>query len=573
MRTTHRRRFAALLVAAAALAGCATLPTSGPVIEGSAEVPPSRPVGLSPIPPRGGETPEEIVRGFLDNQAAGPTSTAEFTAAREYLVPTVQDEWDPLSQVVVVDADPVLTLDADELEQGRATVSGTASVVATVDGRGQYVEASPGTQTAVSFGLAQGADGEWRIDATPGGLLLSVPNFDNAFRSTRLYFPSPDRAFWVPDERWFPGRNWQTYAVREVLAGPPEWLQGAVTSVVPDGTALSIQSVTIDDDGVAAVDLTSQIAEASREDRALLEAQLEETLVEAIAVERVRAVQLLDDGSPLTTADDVPIPRKATGSGPAVVVADGTVMRVENRSLAEVAEVSPLDGLDPTALAVGTELDPVVVLDGSDRLVQVGTPTTDAQTLMTGTDLVAPSIDRFGGVWSGPSGAGLLVALPGGAVVEIEAPWLEDRTVVGLRVAHDGARVAVISSGSSGLALQVSGVVRGEADVPVRLTEPVGVGAQIAEATDLVWIEENLLGVLGRTAADSVPTVQAVPVGGQSRTLSAVDGALELAAGQGESSLLLGTAGGELYGRPPSSVLWTRLALDTDEVSLPAYPG
>ncbi|WP_069387481.1 LpqB family beta-propeller domain-containing protein [Cellulosimicrobium cellulans] len=564
-----RGRLAALAAAVVVgpLAACASIPTSGPVMEGEAVVSQPGPVFVRADAPREDAPPDQIVRGFLAAQAQGASSS--FDVATQYLTPATATTWSPLAQVAVLEAEPELEVDDSAVDQGAVTVRATAEVVGVVDERGVYTEQVPGTTTELVYGLVRGADGQWRIETTDDGLAISATNFDLTYRSTNLYFPTVDRRYLVPDQRWFPKRNWQTLAVRETLAGPAPWLAGSVTTVAPEGTALSIDSVTVES-GVLPIEvrLTEPVAETSPEDRGLLVAQLEASLGDPSP----RDVDISVNGA--TLAPGVPSSARAaaTANDP-VVLAGDQVLSLVGRATEPVESVAPLTELQPTALAfTGASADATyVVRDGSDRLVTAPTAETEPATLLTGEDLLAPSVDRFGLVWSGPQvqDGTLQVTDVEGTVTEVAAPWLDDRTVMSLRVAPDGARIAVVSATATGVHVHVAGIVRGEDDRPTELSDPVRVGQPLVAATQVVWVDRALLGVLGRSEGDSDPVVHLVPVGGPTRKASPLEDAVSLAAGTGIGTMLVGTSDGSLYSAGSSS-LWTRVAT---EVRLPTYPG
>ncbi|MFC8922739.1 LpqB family beta-propeller domain-containing protein [Cellulosimicrobium sp. NPDC057127] len=570
MTRSLRGRLAALAAAVvvAPLAACASIPTSGPVMEGEAVVSQPGPVFVRADAPREGAPPDQIVRGFLAAQAQGASSS--FDVATQFLTTATASTWQPLAQVAVLAAEPDLVVDDTTIDQGAVTVRATADVVGVVDERGVYTEQVPGARTELVYGLVRDDDGQWRIESTDDGLAISATNFDLTYRATNLYFPTVDRRYLVPDQRWFPKRNWQTLAVRETLAGPAPWLSGAVTTVAPEGTALSIDSVTVESGSSRPVEvrLTEPAAETSPEDRGMLLAQLEASLGDPSP----RPVEISVGGTVLAPGDPVTARAAATPNEP-VVLADDQVLTLVGRETQPVEQVAPLTGLQPTALAfTGASADATfVVRDGSGRLVTAPTAEEPSTTLLTGENLLAPSVDRFGLVWSGPQvqDGSLQVTDLDGTVTEVAAPWLDGRTVMSLRVAPDGARIAVVSATASGVQVHVSGIVRGEGNRPTELSAPLRVGQPLVAATQVTWVDGTLLGVLGRSAGDTAPIVHLVPVGGPTRKASLLEGAVSLAAGTGIGSMLVGTSDGSLYSASSSS-LWTRVAT---EVRLPTYPG
>ncbi|KZM79881.1 LpqB family beta-propeller domain-containing protein [Cellulosimicrobium sp. I38E] len=571
---TLRRRAVRALTAGlatalvAALGACASIPTSGPVTEGQATPEdPGQPF-VSAAAPRPDASPSQIVQGFLAAQAQGARSS--FDVASEFLTPEVQEEWSPLAQVAIVAGEPELVVDESTLEGGTTTVRTTAELVGTVDEHGVYTEEVPGQTIEISYGLVRDDRDQWRIGTVDDGLTITETNFAQTYKQVNLYFPTLDREYLVPDARWFPSRNWQALAVRETLRGPSEWLAGSVATVAPEGTALSIDSVPAAE-GTISVPLTDPVTAASSADRALLLAQLQASLGGRVEI-------TVDVGGSVLSADEVPTIGVATTPDDPVVLAGDQIMRLQGRTTEPVASAAPLTGLQPTALAFrGRSTDAAfVVRDGGSRIVTAPTAEAGPTTLLTGSNLLAPSIDRYQYLWSGPQvQAGSLQVVDLGeagsdeAVTPVAAAWLEGRTVMSVRVAPDGARVAVVSDAGSGAQIHVAGIVRDESGRPTQLSEPVRVGQPVLAATQVTWVDRALLGVLGRTAGTAEPVVQRVPVGGPTVPSSPVEDAVSLASATGVSTTLVGTSDSSLYAAG-TSTLWTRVAT---EVRLPTFPG
>ncbi|MGN0116643.1 MAG: LpqB family beta-propeller domain-containing protein [Streptomyces albidoflavus] len=151
------------------------------------------------------------------------------------------------------------------------------------------------------------------------------------------------------------------------------------------------------------------------------------------------------------------------------------------------------------------------------------------------------------------------------------APWLAGRSVQSIRVAHDGARIAVVSADALGATrVDVAGIVRDEKDVPTALSDPFRVGAPIRSASQVVWADETLLAVLGTDEAEASPAVHLVSVGGDTTRLSPVTGAVAISAGAGERTVQVLTEDGTLFGRSRSGAVWEKRI---EGVALPAFPG
>ncbi|HWK90797.1 MAG TPA: GerMN domain-containing protein, partial [Luteimicrobium sp.] len=315
-RPAHRRRrrvaslpaaVVTLLTVLAVTVACARIPTNGPVRDGDTELENISEIGYIASGPAAGATPDQVVQGFLSVAQLGPTSSSSFAVAQEYVTDEAWEGWDRYARVLVLEGDPELDLTDVPADATEATVDATVRVVATLDERGMYTEEARTNEFTVPFGLTREPGGEWRISQLEDGLMLPSAFFSQAFHPTTLYFPTPDLTWWVPDMRWFPRQTWRTDATSEILAGPPEWLQDSTTTVIPEGTSLAIDAVTVTDDGTIDVSLTSTISQASAQQRALAAAQLQASLAEGEG----RTVVLSDQNTPLTTAgaDEISAPR------------------------------------------------------------------------------------------------------------------------------------------------------------------------------------------------------------------------------------------------------------------------
>ncbi|GAA4721001.1 LpqB family beta-propeller domain-containing protein [Isoptericola chiayiensis] len=564
---------AVVLAAALALVGCASMPTSGGVVEGTAEVAAPGEVGFDVQGPASGADPMQLVQGFVNVAQLGPASTSTFNVAREYVTPAAWNAWDRASRVLVLSEYPEWEVAAYEEDATTTTVSGEAMVVATLDEAGVYSELPEPSPVDVSYELSRDG-GEWRMSGLDDGLLVLQTLFGYAFHRTTLYYPTPDRRWWVPDVRWYPEQAWRTTASQQILAGPPPPLVQSAISVVPEGTALAIDAVTVDDEGVIDVSVTSAITSAPADDRALLVAQLEETLREGEG----RSVELSEGSSPLAVEAATETPSHPVTLGDAVAVLEGddgepALRRVVGTELTDLEQPVRLGDLTPTGVGVGPDDGPVVVRAGDDRLFRLSADAPPAL-LLRGDDLLAPSVDRFGTVWTAVDGR-TWVALESGESFALDVEWLADAQVRSLRVSPEGARIAVVADGADGPEVWVAAVERDADDVPTGLSVPVRVGAPVPSVAAVDWYEETTLVLLGRNPDGTrSPYLAGIgglagSAGGASRALVTPSGPQALASGVGASPLLVLDSGGVLSVRQ-SSALWPSVATG---VRAAAYPG
>ena len=563
----------AALACVVGLGACAQIPTSGPVRVSTADQDPQADLALLPQGPTPGVEPNEIVQGFLTAAVAAPTSPKEYQTAREFLTEDAAGTWDPYASVRVVRETPI----PDPFEAG-TDINGAetldvvvrATTIATLDTAGAYTEAADPRKLAYQFTLTKVGE-EWRISVLDNGVLVPANLFTTQFRATRLYFSAEgeDTKNLVPDLRWFPRNSWRLDAVEELLAGPPEWLQGATRSLFPEGTQLVSPTIQeADGDDPVAVRLSEEISSATAAQRALIAAQISATFSEGAG--RTVPVDLFNGTSRLAVdAADVKLPATIVQ---AMFLKDDQLYRIENGRPVEYDLPFDLSTIDPTALAVSPAAVPVVMRNGTDQIVNVSLDGEESPVLMEGPDLAAPSVDRFGNTWTSGVGNSLRVSTASGTEVTVPADWLGGRKVLSVSVSPEGSRIAIVSHAPSGTQVQVAGVVRDD-EVPVSLAPPLSVAGPVDGVEEARWSGLTTLSLLTRDG-DGVSGVWTAGVGGQpgaggqSRQLPGLTDVQELAAGVTDQGILVVTKDGDL--EHEETGVWQPLVEDVDLV---AYPG
>ncbi len=579
------RLVASLLAVLVVVSGCATIPTEGEVVAG-------RQLGGAfgsdvrelISGPTSGQTPAGIVAGFLVAAQGAPD---DYEVARTFLTPGAASTWRPADETVVYrGGTPSVTVleGGVELPDGGDEVSGevvaarlSVEVLAVVDERGRYRQQPPGTTRELEIVVQRDA-GEWRISALDDVALLSESDFAAGFRNFPVFFLDPTRTFLVPEVRWFPnGRSTATRLVGELLAGPSEWLAPAVLTAFPPGTALAPPAAVVVQERAGVVDLTADALQAEDADRTLMRAQLVATLQPVLGVNRV---QIRVDGGDLDDPQSVALPTQDPEvAGPAVLVAGDALVHLENnRTLAPVADLPDLSGLDVSHPGVGTVGGPYAVLTSERselRLLEVGATEVPAPVLV-GPDLTAPSVDWRGWAWATArlSTGTVTAATVDGSVREVEAAWLAGRQVTSLRLARDGARVVVASTDDSGAGhLDLAAVVRDGNGAPERLVrqEPQAQAVDLTGVSEVAWVDHVQVVVLGRTADQPDPRIRVLTLSGPaSPPFSPLPQVTSVAAAKGERSVLAGTRDGGLYAL--AGAAWVQIP-DAQGAHDPAFPG
>lgn len=549
------RRLVAAALVCLALAACTAIPDSGGVQEGDSAV--SQPKAPLPIleGPEVGATPRSIVQGFL--QAAAGGSVSGFDTARLFLSPEASSAWDPLAQVTVFDSRQVFP----SFDDATGTFTYSVPVAARVNADGVLVEASPDEQTTLTFSVTTDEDGRSRISALDDGIVMSAADFASNYRPVKLLFVSKDDTTLVPELRWFPSNDQVATAVaRELIDGPSPWLADAVDTGFPPGSALKVDAVVVDEEGLATVTLASGSA-GNAADRSLAGEQLRLTLTQVPSVQdvvtTVGTLPLAGDESASPTPAPLPNERAAVIDGGRLGMWDGDEVKV---TPAEVGVVPA----GATGLALAYDLGAVaMVVDGS---VVTSTALADAPTLeappevpdapgaviatttvIEGNNLVAPSYDQHGWLWTteGLSEGVILAAGPDGVVSGLPAPQLAGRTVQALAVSRDGSRVVVLSRASGNQVVEVMAIVRGAEGQPLGLAAPLALGLEVRLSLDVAWLDDVSVAVLGAESGD----ISMIEVGGWTTDVTPAKGATSITGRNGVRTLLAVGEGGTLLAR------------------------
>jgi hypothetical protein len=558
----------AAAIAVALLAGCASVPTSGPIQQGAVVVAAGNDQFIRVIPhePVADMTPEEIVAGFQEATAA---SEAGYETARSYLTSAASSRWHPDAGIQIYDAAGLTTTS----KAGSVIEEGALS--ARIDADWQYSVVAPAKRVQWTYNLVR-VDGQWRIADLPQGLVLGPGDIARGYRSADLYFFTRDFGTLVPAPVTIPfsTSGLATQLVSGLLAGPTTWIAPAVRTAFPEGTRLALGSVPIVD-GVAVVQLTREVLNADDATRQKLSAQLVWTLRQlpevngvritingqALSVPGVASVQPIGSW---TTYDPDALPGSAKGYavGPKGLVAfgpDGTsVTPISFRTTLR----SPAVSLDSTRIA-GLSADRRQLYVGP--LVEGGS----ASVRYTGADLSRPT-------WDGSAGGSVWVADPGKGLVHVTDDVAEvvqvssapqgfaDADIIAVAVSRDATRMALLVRRGTLIEPWLARIERNGSSVAV--STPVRVDGQISDALDLAWAGADTLDVLGTSGASSLEVVEIGVGSPRVRHAGAPDAAVTTLAAAPGRFTLTGEADAVWRQSPP---VWARIPA----LSQPVYPG
>jgi hypothetical protein len=483
----------AVLLALAASA-CSTVPSSSATVQITQA--PSRPtgaIGIEPLPPEPGATPEEVVRSFVDADAS---TVRGHPVARQHLAPQAARGWSDEDGITVISPSySTITTDA-------GTVQMSSKLVGTVDTHGVFAVGGGQVYTR-TFTLEQ-VGGQWRITNPPAGLLLLEPDFERLYDERSAYFVDPTGQRLVPDPRYLvTGQSQPTALVERLLDGPAANLADGVRN--PLAGAQLRRAVTVTTSAVT-VDLTgigSQPAAVLSEICAQLVWTLDqlalhdvEVLVdgEPVSLDGVPTVQSTDDwqafdpgtvstsapghyldAGALRTTDGKPVPGPA-GTGTAALGSAAVLVDHRTGGPTTVAGVSSGPGGATLLLGpYGGALAPVV----------------------TGGTLSAPSVAvTRAEVWVVRDGTAVLRVPVGGQPQVVGTPTLAGLgRATELVLSPDGVRAAVVVDGPAGPTLYV-GTVDRSPDGGVSLVQLNPVAPTLSQISDVAWRTSGSLLVL-----------------------------------------------------------------------------
>lgn len=493
------------------LSACGGIPTSGGVHAGEPFI--DGPTGdfvFNPLEPVPDADQRSILEGFI---AAFTGTQSDYGVARMFLSEDFKKDWDPRQSVLIRTGSPMVS------SVGPALMEYTFTSVAQLDQIGAYSAVGSVVQT-LQFHFVK-ENGQWRIDQAPPGIVLPMSTFLTIFSKHALYFYDVSLNYLVPDERWFPGGTTANRIVSALLAGPPDWLKGAVVSQFPDGTQLSPGTTVTVNSTVAQVDLTAEVAGADEAQRRRMQLQLTESLasvpgiasVEISVADAILAIQPMGPDGPAT--------QRAVDSRP-LVLADGKFGYLSGGEVTPIPQLSDkIVALSPRAVAAGVDASVAAVLASGG--VYVARVNEKQPQLIDGrSGLIAPAIDDFGMVWSVPADSSepIIVVSPDGVAHPVSVSLPADSRIVSFTLALDNVRAAILLQTSAGARLIVAAIARD----PSQSFIPVSIGAPVLDAllegdtaVDAAWIDRFSVATL--TNADGSSTVSAFEVGAQSSSL------------------------------------------------------
>ena len=452
----------ALVVATVLLAGCASMPTSGPVVTiGQVNAPtPDAGFAIAPRGPQPGASATEIVQGFLDAMQATPVQT---TTARQFLSSEFADAWDPQRETITYgDLTP---------PHGSTVVSVDLQGANRLDAQGAWQGTVGLSDSQLHFSMVK-EQGEWRISAAPNAMIVPQSWFDARFTQVSLYYFDPTGQILVPEPVFVPrGSQLATTLVRALLAGPSDALDGVARTFLPPGVSAGL-SVPVDREGVATVDLKGDLGQQSDHALHLMSSQLAWTLRQD---DSIHAIRLSIGGQPVDQSgvSEIPVDTGQTYD-PAGYGATDRLFGIAGGAAvtATAAHLTPVPGalggrtsaLRSVAVAIDAAQGAAVTADGHRLLSAALRSGSSATVRLVGTDLLPPAWDVTGRLWDidrAASGAVVRVS-DGSRMRTVAVPGVSGQNVRRFLISRDGSRLVALVRHSDGDEVVVSRIRSGD---------------------------------------------------------------------------------------------------------------
>ncbi len=555
-------------VALLLLTGCVDIPDHGEPqpVSGmtSAAGGPGPPVEV--LAPKGGEQPDEIVRGFL---AASASNVRTRPSARLFLTPDAARSWEDDASATVI------AQDATRPDAAAGQVTLTGQILGRVDRDGVYNAVREDLRQVLS--LVQ-VDGEWRIDNPPPGVLLRVDDFRRAYVSYNLYFLDPTGTTVVPDPRYFlSGSTARANSlVEELIEGPSPFLAPAVRTELSGDVALvsNVQEVRDID-----IDLTG-LGERSPASLQGLSAQLIWTLRQVSITEltlrsdgqilSVPGVGVTQTGSDWQSYDPNAVPVDDIGH----FVSQGALLTVEGQPVPGPAGEGAY-GLTSVGVSSGLDFVAGVAPAPGGSSLLIGEYGGALGPVLAGRSFSSPVwVARQQEVWTVRNGTEVVRVPVGAAPQTVDtADLLGLGPIRALRVARDGTRVAIVAGEPGAGELYLGHVARSGSTVAVAGFVPLFTG--LGNVSDVSWATATQLLFLAVDPADGRTKPWVISIDGgvlasqPDNNLSGVPTAI--AAAPGRPALV--SSDGAMYRLDGTA--WTTLVrgLPFFTGTAPSYPG
>ena len=476
-----------LLIIPIILNACGSVPIESSIREGAilGSVPEGSIVRVIASNPQTGMTPEEIVSGFLN---ASASSDSNFKIAREYLIPELRNVWEPTEEIKVYEGQGRI----NSLQEN--TVVFSAPLNSVIDENSRIVLSEPDAQLVQEFNLKQ-IDNEWRIDLKNKGILISRADLNRSFTTFPLWFPDASLQTLVPDNVVLPRATTgnPTRLVQLLLAGPDDYLAGAVVSAFPVGTALALNSVPVSN-GLATVSLNETVLTAEPYLREVLSSQIVKTLAKIPEIKTVR----INVGSQSLVVPNTPIRQSTTDwekfspdfnrEVGALAIENGKIVNIDSESISAVSDDYFNSGAWFAATANRKQnILAAVNINRTKMVVQNSSVEIPRRITVEGSLLRIPRTDIFDSVWI--TGVNQVSVVQNNRSLNVSIVGVTKQNVIEVIPSPDGVRVLLIVKTTYGTELRLGTIVREDLSIKINnLRKITRDGFAVSQAT---WQDET----------------------------------------------------------------------------------
>lgn len=516
------------------LSGCASIPSSGPIERVDETTIGDSSTRFIPAGPKAGDSPSQIVQGFIEAMLAFPVDT---TIASSFLSKQAAEQWKPAAKTIVYDSQLIKSADDGE-RMANVTAQFFRSGVLDEQGRYRAAEGSFDHR----FRLIQ-VEGEWRIDNAPVGRYVTKRFFVDHYTIQSLYFFDSSGRNLVPDPLHVVSfETMPTQLITSLFAGPKTAREAEVQSFLRED--ISLRGVVEISQGTAEVRLRQTFGSFEDPDRAAV--QIAATLLPLEGINRVaiiapdgeREITNINEYQPSSLSDVV----YALDSNRVVRIKAGNPEPVPglNRVRAESFAAHDSGQLFAVVNPAGNRVD--LLEPGKTELLA----TIEAETV------VSIFFDERKQLW--------VVDKPG-RFARIRIRVLDEMRVVrssdlhqfsiqSLSLSPDGARYAMVAFDASGGSLHIGAVSRDADGQAISLQKPVQVEVgDVSSLKDARWIDSIHVSVVANIGS-SGPQALVVAMDGSLQTdsqrpsLPSNDATTAVQMGLGNEPVYVGTKAG-----------------------------
>jgi len=522
---------AGLVLAVLLLTGCATIPTTGPVLvagpntDGS-----STEVEFLPSGPTEGATQRDILDGFIN---AGSAPQNNFRIARSFLTDEAALKWSPTGGTLVRGTyDSVTVTAATELTYSTVVMS-------EVDEDGVLTSIEPAQTREWNFGFSR-VNGEWRLSIVPDITMVSESTFTSAYGEYSAYFINRDRTALVPDVRVFAKQGDPMASVaRAVIAGPSTYLPSASTAF-PQGSELVSLLVDAENGNVTA-DVSDTVKQASITNQQFMLAQLKASFGEFSDVTETA----MSVNQSLLTIANVPglEPNPRLDDRPLILYNNSFGYEPDSKIESALPNAARIVGLRPTSVSFDASSNAAAIASaGGVYLV-----TDQTERISDKSSSVEPQVDGSGSVWWVENHLPDLISVfADGQETLFDGPWPGSALIVGLEVSSDDERVAIAINDDGQGYILVGAITADESGRPLSVSAYRRLAVSADSIVDIAWADSTHIAVLG--SRDGVVHAEVATVGGGTRLIGQPQNPKRISGGnKGVAGLVVISENGQLW--------------------------